>query len=748
MKNKDYIKAKLIDDIEKLTTAKSVCIKRANDHSVVCERINIGLNITNGQFSVHIQPSGQINVSTSDFQYGALINAGSSTGGLICIDNSGNVHTASSTVYSQLIGSGIARSDMTDETSNFIDQSFNEVEALFNSINEINATKTNTNWYLTKNGQVQTEIAEIQQKINKNNVTSTELTKQANSFKIADIVTPYDVNQKSHILQKIWLQSDIDSLNLKESIKQQGFNPHYVNKAGEGLIHLSIIQNDHDLFQLLIDNQLDFNFVHNEKSLFDLVLSTKNHQFIQTMFSSGNIEKFTLAVLVKTLTDEANDLSELFKIKPEFSSIKYKGASLLQLAIKAKKYQAAEEIIKVNNITLSQLNEEGLSALELALIANNAKGVELLQKYNADTLTDNQGDTLIHRAIAKGSIGAIKMLLNNKPTLIDCQNSKNGQSVLHTASYFNQVESFKMLLELKPELINTIDNYGYSVLHWASYFGYQEIAGLLLNRMGVELVVKTLTKAYETQQFKVFDLIEYVNAELIYDTMRLMSSSTPQVVQQMLSHPAIEQRGLINIADEQGNTPLYKASILDQNSSLTDLLLEYGADIKQTVKACAEHNNVSIAEKIIGFKEGVLQCSVVKQLLQENEGVLLRNLIEQQPQLLTFIDNEGNSLLHLSCRYGQKSVTEYLLLHDNSLVKKQNNLEQTALHVLLQNATLTEEAKLEFAELILACHPNILLADSEHHSINDLVIESHPMILAKCYEYELIGGVEGINENL
>ena len=47
MKTKDYIKVKLVEDIEKLTTQKSFCIKRTSDHSVMVEGIKISFNIIN-----------------------------------------------------------------------------------------------------------------------------------------------------------------------------------------------------------------------------------------------------------------------------------------------------------------------------------------------------------------------------------------------------------------------------------------------------------------------------------------------------------------------------------------------------------------------------------------------------------------------------------------------------------------------------------------------------------------------------
>ena len=76
MKIKDYIGQELLDNIKKLTTGDSICIKRSGDHSIVCERINIGHRIKNGEFLFCVTLGGSINIKLSELvNHATIINS-------------------------------------------------------------------------------------------------------------------------------------------------------------------------------------------------------------------------------------------------------------------------------------------------------------------------------------------------------------------------------------------------------------------------------------------------------------------------------------------------------------------------------------------------------------------------------------------------------------------------------------------------------------------------------------------------
>ncbi|WP_171910111.1 ankyrin repeat domain-containing protein [Rickettsiella grylli] len=83
---------------------------------------------------------------------------------------------------------------------------------------------------------------------------------------------------------------------------------------------------------------------------------------------------------------------------------------------------------------------------------------------------DDKGNTLLHRAAAKGDLNKLGYLMTHHAHLREIKN-KFGSTSVHYATWQGQLESVKYLVEHGVDL-NTKDNYDQTLLHAAAWNGY------------------------------------------------------------------------------------------------------------------------------------------------------------------------------------------------------------------------------------------------------------------------------------
>lgn len=501
MKIKDYIGQELLNNINKLTTGEVICIKRSNNHSLVCESINIGHRIKNGQFLVGVTIGGNINIKLSELvNHSTIINIGNSSGGLVCIDRNGTVRT-DSTVYAQTIGSSINRTDITTEEVDFINSLINELETKLNTINEINNCKYNSSNYLNKNNNIRTEIVETQQKINRNSQEVSQLQNKIKSFKIDDNITSLSEDKKAHILYKIWNKNDQDSLAIKESIIKQGFNPHYSSNDGSNFLELAIRTNDLNLFKILIDSHLDFSCCIGQNTLFDLVIKSGKQSFVDNMLNSGEGD-FAKIIVLNILKNDTDYVTKLLNIVPNWQGLKYKGEFLLYFAISAGKAEIVEAILNQDTSTINSTNSKGYNALELAIMLQKNQEIKLLEPHGVDIkdsliirIDQNEADPIIEILNGCGKEYAdviINILLNNSNkeflnNIIDKCNKlleysdAGNNNLVHLCCRHGYSELVKVLLDKNSDLVNQQNITGETPLHTILKNTNEDIQKQLLN---------------------------------------------------------------------------------------------------------------------------------------------------------------------------------------------------------------------------------------------------------------------------
>lgn len=95
-----------------------------------------------------------------------------------------------------------------------------------------------------------------------------------------------------------------------------------------------------------------------------------------------------------------------------------------------------------------------------------------------NSIIDNEGNTILHRASKFGLLETVKEVLNQHPDV----NKKNNHSIipLHKAVLNNQLVIVQELIKHNSN-INEPDDYGFTPLHYASRNGFLEIVKILLD---------------------------------------------------------------------------------------------------------------------------------------------------------------------------------------------------------------------------------------------------------------------------
>jgi ankyrin repeat protein len=145
-------------------------------------------------------------------------------------------------------------------------------------------------------------------------------------------------------------------------------------------------------------------------------------------------------------------------------------------------------------VLINDQDENGETALFLAIEFENIS--ELLLKAGADVnISNNLGETPLHKVAANGTANQVNLLLNSGAS-IEIQNHLN-QSPLHYAAAHGNHEIVKLLIE-RAAKINTCDIEGKTSLHHAVYgnimsheLNKYRLTAEILIRAGADLQAQT-----------------------------------------------------------------------------------------------------------------------------------------------------------------------------------------------------------------------------------------------------------------
>lgn len=561
-----------------------------------------------------------------------------------------------------------------------------EIEPILDIIPQITSYKSYNDSYISNNAKIKQQIVENKQKIIELDGHVQALKLKVESFKIKDSITTLNPQQKSHILQKIWGSNDNDSISIINAIKECGFNPNYVDNQGRSLLKVALTNNDNALFDLLIANHINFNSYIGSKTAFQMILESGNNPFIGKMF--GADQDVSKALLDIALNNDASSLAKAFAHKLDLAKTKYSGYSLLQLALEKNKYESAKQILTSYPEAINLINNNGLSVLASTILQGNKTGVDLLKSFGANL------DLEVTQSITGKYIQYFTKLLTISPDLL--AKNYDGLPIGHFIIKHGNSQLLAKLLELQADLCNSADSEGRDLLYFTILMDKPDLAKLLMDNGAAQ--ASTVNKALADNNVKVIIDLANLNPEILKYT--------------------INDKTILHIALEQNNTELI--------SSLVPI-----SDTIFTVKNLLQLQKIDLAIKLCKLDSPLLPK------LANAENNQLTNTLLQTQEFMKLVDIHGDNLLHLACKNGNKELIIEILKNDSTCINNQNSDAQTPLHILLGSA-IDNITKAQIAKIILTQHPDIMLKDSDQHSVAELAT-SNAEILTMFYEENLLG---------
>ena len=276
-----------------------------------------------------------------------------------------------------------------------------------------------------------------------------------------------------------------------------------------------------------------------------------------------------------------------------------------------------------NHCTLDQLeitNSNGRTPLHIA--AFSSRNVECVQYFidrGCDVnCQDYNSDTPLIAAVCSGALASVKVLLKNgaNPLL----QMKNGGNALQFAIQKNRRSIIKELLALPcdvaTELVTACNNEGMNALHYAIINNHLEVTQDIIMKKKVCCCHKTNDNCN----------IVHLAADI----------GNPQIMSLVLSQP--ESFNLVNEGNNCGGTPLHLAAGKG-HLKCVELLLDKGAMIHRC------H---------FGYSPFLYAC-------RKGFSDVAKTLLEAHPFQLNWLNDDGDSALHVAAKAGHATVVKMLL---------------------------------------------------------------------------------------
>jgi ankyrin repeat protein len=300
---------------------------------------------------------------------------------------------------------------------------------------------------------------------------------------------------------------------------------------------------------------------------------------------------------------------------------------------------------------ISDLPDNTRKLLDACRQNDVAKLRDAISKGGDANADDGSGNTALYYAILNKSVeGAVALL--QAGALVDKQNERG--SPLHVAVMTGIVPLVTALLDKKADAHAADPQWGMRAIHTAAFFGKPEVIRLLIAR-------------------------------------RCSGA---------------------NESSEGGKRPLHWAAQRGQLESL-NVLLEMGADKEALtddgltpLHVAAAHGRAAIVTRLLeaGANPRVLasdQRTVLHFAAQEGDGATIGALVKAVPELVMAKTVGNDTMLHRLCLGGSVGALAHLQGHGPELMSCVNEFGQTPLHLACRHASV------QFVTVLLALHENV-----------------------------------------
>ena len=397
-----------------------------------------------------------------------------------------------------------------------------------------------------------------------------------------------------------------DSSHFEKLLRDsKGFFVRVVDNDNMTPVHVAARKGSYQVLELMISKELDLSFL---KDFVFHALDKENSTPVQHAVESGNI------MVVEVLLRHGASLTLA------------KGSTLLplHLACHQDRFDMVQLMVEQHGPeTLQIRDEQGMTALHHSCTGVCGEGlVSYLFEQGAELdAQDNNGNTALHTAIISGNVSAAEELLKrgSNPSIQD----SNGRNSLHHVVLHNRQEILSFLLEHNscPHLLSTPDNKGNYAIHCALNLSLYDLVILIHKSL--------LLHHFDDHVFLDCDKNNYLHLAAGAGDFKTLSS--------LLEFKCCF-RPMLNAINKTGTTPLHSAAS-GGNVACVNALVNKGAVVHRchfggTPLMCACH---------VGNLEAA------------------KALFSAHPFQRDWVNDDGNSLLHLAIESGNSTMIQFCL---------------------------------------------------------------------------------------
>ncbi|XP_048248970.1 serine/threonine-protein phosphatase 6 regulatory ankyrin repeat subunit B-like isoform X2 [Haliotis rufescens] len=509
-------------------------------------------------------------------------------------------------------------------------------------------------------------------------------------------------------------------------IVQHLVSPSNINTRGQygwTPVMMAAFKGHQSVFDLLVSKTADLTLVDNDgNSLLHLACYGGNTAIVQYLVSPSKVntrgQYGRTPVMMAAFKGHQSVFDLLVSKDADLTLVDKDGDSLLHIACNGGNTAIVQHLLSPSNVNTRGQN--GNTPVMMAAFNGYQSVFDLLVSKDADlTLVDNNGDSLLQPACYGGNTAIVQYLVS--PSNVNTR-GQYGRTPVMMAAVKGHQHVFD-LLESKNADLTLVDNNGDSLFHNACYGGNTAIVQYLvspsnINTRGQYGRTPVMMAAFKGHQ-SVFDLLVSKNADLTLvdkngnSSLHLACNGGNTAIAQYLVSPSN-----VNTRGQNEWTPVMIAAFKG-HQSVFDLLVSKDADLTLVDNngdslphlACNGGNTTIVQYLVspsnINTRGQNEWTPVMMAAFKGHQSVF--DLLVSKNAVLTLVDNNGDSLLHLACYGGNNAIVQYLVSPSNVNTRGQNRWTPVMMAAMKGHQSVFH--------LLVSKHADLTLVDNNGDSL-------------------------------
>lgn len=498
-----------------------------------------------------------------------------------------------------------------------------------------------------------------------------------------------DVNERNSDGQTaLHLAAQAGNSDIVMLLLLQKADPDALDNTGKTPLHLAVKAGHSDTASVLVDGKADI-FLKDQSSLTSVEMGFSSMPMLKAMIRKQNVNSGVVAegtVLHKAaasgnvaateyilgLGGNPNIKNQEGKLPLDIAHedrISKERAEIASLLIKAGSFRAQEDIYKYFHALYNQSDinyrfDFGQTALHIAAEQGHEGIVRFLMDEGADLNSrDKPGNTALHSAVRGGYRSIVTLLLNAGADVN--ATDYNSNVPLHMAMTLDRdIEILQLLLSAGAD-VNAKNSFGNTALHLSVTLNRERTAAEYLLNYGAVLESRNkngntaLMEAVDRGNSEIAILLLQKGADIFARNNKSETPISMSLVRGVTTLSWFMDSSNINAQDNEGNTSLHMAVLMEVNADVYRYLLENGAGIDNRNFAGDTPLHIAVRQEIL---------ELTTQFLQLGGNFYIEN-------------NSGETPLSLAFDKGPDYVESFLI---DAVLEKTDNMNYTPLfHAVL-----------------------------------------------------------------